>query len=66
LIGVEANRVKSGAKTAKDFGRWLDNFYSKKWEPQLASELETMGIDRELATVHCAESRRELQRQLSK
>jgi HK97 family phage portal protein len=61
LIGVEANRVKSGAKTAKDFGRWLDNFYTKKWEPQLADELESMGIDRELSTVHCQESRRRIQ-----
>jgi len=60
LIGVEANRVKSGAKAAKDFGKWLDNFYSKKWEPQLAGELELLGMDRELATVHCQESRRRI------
>ena len=60
LIGVEANRVKSGSRVSKNFPVWVENFYSKKWEPQFASDLEELGMDRELANLHCAESKRRI------
>lgn len=60
LIGVEANRVKKAASTAKNFVTWIDNFYSKKFETNFADNLESLGFDRDLATTHCAESKRQL------
>lgn len=60
LIGVEANRVKRAAETAKNFLAYVDNFYSQKWESHLADSLEEMGIDRDEASRHCEESKRRL------
>lgn len=60
LFGVEANRITSGAEKASNFIEWMDNFYSKKWESVLADNMEAMGLDRELATIHCTESKRRL------
>lgn len=64
LIGVEAGKVSTAATQAHAKGRnflsWVDNFYSKKWEPQFANMLEEVGLDRELSTIHCAESMRRL------
>lgn len=60
LIGVEANRVKDGAKKAENFLQWMDNFYSKNWLPNFADNLEAVGMDRDAATVHCEESKRRL------
>jgi HK97 family phage portal protein len=60
LIGVEAQRVQSGATKSKNFLAWLDNFYSKKWIAEFADRLEEVGMDRELSELHCAESRRRL------
>lgn len=58
LIGVEANRIKKAAQHSKNFLGYVDNFYSKKWELYLADTLEEIGIDRDEARRHCAESRR--------
>jgi hypothetical protein len=35
---------------------WMDKFYAR-WEPKLADKLEVLGMDRDLARVHCEESR---------
>lgn len=58
LIGVEANRIKKAAQHSKNFLGYVDNFYAKKWELYLADTLEEIGIDRDEARRHCAESRR--------
>jgi HK97 family phage portal protein len=60
LIGVEANRISQSIGKVKHVAAWLDNFYSKKWEPQFADAIEELGLDRDLATQHCAESKRQL------
>lgn len=60
LIGVEANRIKSAAATAKNFVSWMDNFYGKNFETNFADNLENLGIDRDEARVHCEESKRRL------
>jgi hypothetical protein len=60
LFGVEAHRVTSGAEKATNFIEWIDNYYAKNFEPMLADNFEAMGLDRELATVHCVESKRRL------
>lgn len=60
FIGVEANRVKEAAAKVGNFVSWLDNFYDKKWAGQFADCLETVGLDRDLATKHCEESKRRL------
>ena len=62
LIGVEASRVKRAAQYHKNFVQYIDNFYSKKWETQFADSLEEIGLDRNLATFHCAESKKRLLR----
>jgi len=63
LIKVEANKVKQAAQKASDGGKnfleWVDSHYAK-WEPKLANWFEEIGIDRDLATQHCAESTRRL------
>lgn len=58
MIEVEANRVRNGTKAA-NFCNWVEDFYSR-WEPKLADVCEEIGLDRELATAHCAESMRRL------
>lgn len=58
LIQVEANRVKNATKH-ENYVAWLDNFYSK-WEPKLSGWLDDLGLDPELATTHCEQSKNEL------
>jgi HK97 family phage portal protein len=55
LISREANNAISGARS-KNFCDWIDRNYAK-WEPKLADKLEVLGMDRDLARVHCEESR---------
>lgn len=61
LVGCEANRVQQAAEKAsangKNFLEWVESWYSEKWEPKLANCFEEMGEDRELATIHCQESK---------
>jgi len=55
MLGVEIDRIKS--HTAKpNFVDAIDRFYTS-WEPKLASVFGAAGIDKELATDHCNESR---------
>ena len=56
LIGTEANRVKGIAAKADNFLEAIDNFYDK-WVPKLAGIFEEIGLDRELASLHCQESK---------
>ena len=56
LLVREANNAISGAKS-KNFLDWIDKNYAK-WEPKLAEKLEVLGLDRDLARIHCDESRR--------
>jgi HK97 family phage portal protein len=56
LLAREANNAISGAKS-KNFLDWIDKNYAK-WEPKLAEKLEVLGLDRDLARIHCDESRR--------
>lgn len=60
MIQVEANRVRAAAAKHKNFLQWVDGFYSKKFEQGFADHLEMLGLDRDLATVHCEESKRQL------
>lgn len=55
LITREANNAISGAKS-RNFCGWIDRNYAK-WEPKLADKLEALGMDRDLARIHCEESR---------
>ena len=59
LFGVEANRILKNSKTSPNFLEWMDSFYSK-WEGNLADNMEAVGLDRELASAHCIESKRRL------
>lgn len=58
LIQVEANRVKNATKH-ENYVAWLDSFY-EKWEPKLIGWLEELGLDPELATTHCEQSKEQL------
>lgn len=58
LIGVEVKRVVDATK-ARNFCDKLDKFYAK-WEVTLANRLESAGMDRDLATAHCDESKERL------
>lgn len=60
LFGVEANRIKQGSEKATNFIDWMENFYAKNFESMLADNLEAMGLDREIASSHCSESKRRL------
>lgn len=57
LFQTEANRVKQAAERQPNFIGWVENFYQKNWQPKLADELEGLGVDRDLATLHCDESK---------
>lgn len=59
LIGVECKRAKDAAASSKNFLAWMDRFYAK-WESKLADDVEALGGDRDLASQHCAESKRRL------
>jgi HK97 family phage portal protein len=58
LMQREANNAINGSKR-KDFLGWIDENYAK-WESKLADKLEELGIDRDLARVHCEESKQQL------
>lgn len=58
LITTEANNAVRGAKS-KNFVTWIERNYAK-WEPKLAEKLEAIGLDRDLARVHCDESKEQL------
>jgi HK97 family phage portal protein len=64
LINVECGRVRTAAKQAStkgfNFLQWLDEFYDDKWQAKLANWLEELGMDRDLARLHCEESKRRL------
>jgi cell division septation protein DedD len=55
LLVREANNAISGAKS-RNFVDWIDKNYAK-WEVKLAEKLEILGLDRDLARIHCDESR---------
>lgn len=55
LIQTEAHQATRGSKS-KNFVDWIEKNYAK-WEPKLAEKLEAIGIDRDLARIHCEESR---------
>lgn len=55
LITTEANNAIRAA-TAKNFVEWIDKNYAK-WEPKLADKFEGIGLDRDLARIHCNESK---------
>jgi HK97 family phage portal protein len=55
LLVREANNAISGAKS-RNFVDWIDKNYAK-WEAKLAEKLEILGLDRDLARIHCDESR---------
>jgi HK97 family phage portal protein len=55
LLIREANNAISGSKS-RNFVDWIDKNYAK-WEAKLAEKLEILGLDRDLARIHCDESR---------
>ena len=55
LISREANDAIAGTRR-RIFCDWIDNNYAK-WEPKFADKLESIGIDRDLARIHCDKSR---------
>ena len=59
LCKIEQQRAEQAASSASNFCAWIDKFYAK-WEPKLANDIEEIGGDRELATIHCNESKRGL------
>ncbi len=54
LVKIEAKRVTEMAKKP-GFMAKLDKFYGR-WEADFANKLESFGLDRDLATIHCDES----------
>lgn len=59
LCKIEQQRAGQAAASSKNFCTWIEKFYAK-WEPKLADDIERIGGDRDLATVHCNESKRRL------
>lgn len=59
LTSVEADRAVQAAERGRNFCNWLDGFY-KNWETKLADKIESIGGDRNLATLHCNESKQRL------
>lgn len=58
MIRREAtNAINASGKG--QFGAWIGKNYAK-WESKLADKLEAIGLDRDLARVHCQESTLEL------
>ena len=58
LIRTEANNAANAAGKAQ-FVAWIGKNYPK-WEAKLADKIEAIGLDRDLARVHCQESTRQL------
>lgn len=59
LCKIEQQRAEQAAASASNFCEWIERFYIK-WESKLANDIEEIGGDRELATIHCNESKRRL------
>lgn len=55
LLQTEANNAVNGSKRA-NFCDWIDNNYAK-WQPKLTEKMEAIGLDGELASIHCDESK---------
>jgi len=55
LIKREASNAINGCKS-KNFMTWMERNYSA-WEVKLADKLESIGLDRDNASVHCRESK---------
>ena len=55
IIGVEVKRIVDATKS-RNFCDRVDKFYTK-WETTFANRLESAGMDRDLATAHCDESK---------
>jgi HK97 family phage portal protein len=58
LIKVEANNAIN-ASARPQFVAWIGRNYPK-WEAKLADKIEAIGLDRDLARIHCQESSRQL------
>jgi hypothetical protein len=58
MIRVESKRVLQHADD-KNFLSWMESWYAD-WEKTLADKLEELGVDRDLATNHCEESKKQL------
>ena len=58
LIRTEANNATNAAGRAQ-FVAWIGKNYPK-WEAKLADKIEAIGLDRDLARVHCQESTQQL------
>lgn len=59
LIKVESSRICTMAKKPAAFVAKVGKFYDR-WERDLADKLEVFGLDRDLATQHCTESKKQL------
>lgn len=55
MIGVESSRVIAACKSPNFISK-IERFYNK-WEQTFADKLESIGLDRDLATEHCQESK---------
>jgi HK97 family phage portal protein len=58
LIRTEANIAINGSNS-RNFLDWIDANYAK-WESKLAEKFEIFGLDRDLARLHCEESKAQL------
>lgn len=58
LIRTEANNAINAAGKAQ-FASWIGKNYTK-WQAKLADKIEAIGLDRDLARIHCEESTRQL------
>jgi HK97 family phage portal protein len=55
MFSREAHDAINGTNKG-NFLDWIDKYYAK-WTAKLADKLESIGLDRDLARVHCEESR---------
>jgi HK97 family phage portal protein len=58
LFNREAHDAINGTNKG-NFLDWIEKYYAK-WEPKLADKFESIGLDRDLARVHCEESKEQL------
>ncbi len=58
LCGREAADAINGTNK-ENFVGWIDKYYNN-WESKLADKLENIGLDRDIARLHCEESREHL------
>jgi len=54
LIRTEGNNAINASKKAQ-FVAWIGNKYPR-WQAKLSESLESIGLDRDLARVHCEKS----------